>query len=109
MLHVGLLYTLVHFVLKGHYQVSFNSNNKIECCCNKRVPTTSLQGPAPNTSGTAWPRPRRHPKGTTGVKINLAASPLGPAAEREKTERERRRERKRERRRDREKGGRASV
>lgn len=69
---------------KGQYQVSSNRNNKIEWCRDKRVPLTSLRGPSPNTSAVAWQGPLRHPKGTTVVKINLAASLLRPAAENER-------------------------
>lgn len=64
--------------------VSFNKDDRTECCCNKRVQPTSLQGPSPNTSAAAWQGPRRHLKGTTVEKINLASSPLGPAAESER-------------------------
>lgn len=47
---------------------------KMECGGNKRVPPTSVQGPSPNTSALVWQGPHRHLKGTTGEKINLAAS-----------------------------------
>lgn len=43
-----------------------------------------FRGPSPNTSAVAWQGPLRHPKGTTVVKINLAASLQRPAAENER-------------------------
>lgn len=63
-------------------QKRYQHTGKIECCSNKRVPLTSPRGPLPNTSAAVWQGPRRHLKGTTVEKINLAASFLGPAAER---------------------------
>lgn len=68
------MHLLPHRLKKRHCRVSSNSNSKIECCCNKRVPLVSLRGPSPNTSAAAWQGPRHHLKGTTVKKINLASS-----------------------------------
>lgn len=55
----------------------FTGPAKMECGGSKGVPPTSAQEPSPHTSALVWQGPHRHLTGTTGEKINLAASSPG--------------------------------